>query len=252
MSSMHPIRREPHHVEVTGRRWISEHVFEITLTRPEGFSFRAGQSIRVRCMETERAYCLVSSPEDPFLALCILHLPQGKVSSYLAAIEPGSVIEFTGPHGDFAFIPSTREKVFVATGIGIVPFVSMVRSGVRDFMMVHGVSSPQELYYEDFFEKNGVKFVQCVPQASFQEGGKQSPFPGSVTDYLARELPRGEYDFYLSGDEAMVLDVYSVVDELFLGSRVYSEIFFSRSMGQWQNRKPPVAAEGSGPTGRVR
>ncbi len=114
------------------------------------------------------------------------------------------------------------------------------------------MSSPQERYYEDFFEKKGVKFVQCVPQASFQEGGKQSPFPGSVTDYLARELPRGEYDFYLSGDEAMVLDVYSVVDDLFLGSRVYSEIFFSRSMGQWQDRKPPVAAEGHGPTGRVR
>ena len=137
MSSMHPIRREPHHVEVMDRRWLSNQVFEVTLTRPEGFSFRVGQSIRVRCMEKERDYCLVSSPEDPFLALCILRLPQGKVSSYLAAIEPGSVIEFTGPHGDFVFIPSTREKVFVATGIGIVPFVSMVRSGVRNFMMLH-------------------------------------------------------------------------------------------------------------------
>ena len=252
MSSMHSIRRESHRVELMDRRWLSEQAFEITLKRPEGFSFRAGQSIRVRCLEAERDYCLVSSPEDPFLALCILHLPQGKVSSYLAAIEPGSEIEFTGPHGDFSFIPSTREKVFVARGIGIGPFVSMARSGVRGFTLLHGVSSPHELYYEDCFEKSGVRFIPCVSKGALQGHGGQGPFSGSVTDYLARELPRGEYDFYLSGDEAMVLDVYSVVDDLFLGSRVYSEIFFSRPMGQWQKRKHPVAAEGSGPTGRVR
>ena len=117
--------------------------------------------------------------------------------------------------------------------------------------MVHGVSSLDELCYDDLLEKNGVNYVPCVPQASSRGGGRQSPFPGSVTDYLARELPRGEYDFYVSGDGAMALDVYSVVDDLFLGSRVYSEIFFSRSMGQWQSRKVPVAAEESGSTGRV-
>ena len=252
MSSMHSIRGESHRVQLVDRRWLSKQAFEIKLKRPEGFSFRAGQSIRVRCMKTERDYFLVSSPEEPFLALCILHQPQGKISSHLATIEPGSVIEFTGPHGDFAFIPSTREKVLVATGIGIVPFVSMVRSGVRGFTVLHGVSSPHELYYEDCFEKSGVRFVPCVPKGSLQEQGKQGPFPGSVTDYLAGELPRGEYDFYLCGDEATVLDVYSVVDDLFLGSRVFSEIFFSRPMGQWQKLKPLVAAEGSGPTGRVR
>jgi benzoate/toluate 1,2-dioxygenase reductase subunit len=252
MSSMRSIRRESQRVELKSRRWLSNQVFEIELKRPEGFSFRAGQSIRVRCTETERDYFLVSSPDEAFLTLCILLSPQGKVSSCLAATEPGSVIEFTGPHGDFAFVPSTREKVFVATGIGIAPFVSMVRSGVEGFTVLHGVSSPHELYYEDCFDRRGVRYVPCVPKGSFQECGRQGLFPGSVTDYLAGELPRGEYDFYLCGDEAMVLDVYSVVDDLFLGSRVYSEIFFSRSLGQWQNRKPLVAAEGSGPTGRIR
>ena len=210
------------------RRWLSKQVFEITLKRPEGFSFRAGQSIRIRCMETERDYCLVSSPEDPFLVLCILHLPQGKVSSYLASAETVTAIEFSGPHGYFTFRPSDREKVFVATGIGVVPFVSMVRSGVRDFTMLHGVSSPQELYYEDCFERSGTRFVPCIPKGSFQERGKQGPFPGRVTDYLRGQLPRGEYDFYLCGDEDMVSDVNSVVDDLFPSSRVYPEIFFCR------------------------
>ena len=41
MSSMHPIRREPHHVDVMDRRWLSNQVFEVTLKRPEGFSFRS-------------------------------------------------------------------------------------------------------------------------------------------------------------------------------------------------------------------
>ena len=104
-------------VQLMDRRWLSKQTFEITLKRPEGFSFRAGQIIRIRCLETEKDYCLALSPEEPFLTLCILDMPQGKVSSYLAAIEPGSPIEFTGPHGDFTSIPSTREKVFVATKI---------------------------------------------------------------------------------------------------------------------------------------
>lgn len=231
MSSMHSIRRETHRVELMDRRWLSKQVCEIKLKRPEGFSFRAGQSIRVRYMETERDYCLVSYSEDPFLALCILHLPRGKVSSYLASADTGTAIEFTGPHGYFTFRQSDRDKVFVAEGIGVVPFVSMVRSGVRDFTMLHGVSSPQELYYEDCFERSGARFVPCVPGDSLKERGKQGPFPGSVMDYLGGELPRGEYDFYLCGSKGMVGDVHSVVDDLFPSSRVYPEIFFSRDIG---------------------
>ena len=48
---------------------------------------------------------------------------------------------FTGPHGYFTFRDFRLKPVFVATGTGIAPFVSMVRAGAKGFIVLHGVST---------------------------------------------------------------------------------------------------------------
>ena len=201
--------------------------FEVRLSRPAGFSFRAGQHIRLRSQGLERDYSLITGPGEAPLAICIRHVPEGALTAYLASLEPGSELLFTGPHGRFTFRPSDRPPIFVATGTGIAPFASMARAGVRDFLLVHGVREAEELYYEALFRGAATEVVYCLTGCGPEKSPRPDAFFGRVTAYLEANLARRAYDFYLCGREEMIRDVTLLVDEAFPGSRVYSEIFFS-------------------------
>jgi ferredoxin-NADP reductase len=213
-------------------RWLSAHTFELRLARPEGFAFRAGQHIRLQAKGLERDYSLTSGPEDTPLALLIRHVPEGALSPFLASLEPGAEIAFSGPRGHFVFRPSDRPAVFVATGTGIAPFSAMVRSGVRDFLLLHGVRAVEDLCYEDLFRTAAGEVVPCLTGQGSGKSPRPGAFPGRVTAYLEGKLAPGAYDFYLCGREEMIRDVTLLVDESFAGSRVYAEIFFSAPIAQ--------------------
>ncbi len=207
--------------------WLSANTFELRLARPEGFAFRAGQHIRLHSQGLERDYSLTTGPEEAPLGLCIRHVPGGGVTPALASLEPGEELTFSGPRGHFAFRPSDRPAVFVASGTGIAPFAAMVRSGVRGFLLLHGVREPDELYYENLFLDAAAEVVPCLTGHGTGKSPRTDAFSGRVTAYLESQLPRKEYDFYLCGREEMIRDVTLLVDEAFAGSRVYAEIFFA-------------------------
>jgi benzoate/toluate 1,2-dioxygenase reductase subunit len=207
--------------------WLSSNTFELRLARPDGFVFRAGQHVRLQSQGLERDYSLTSGPEEAPLALLIRHVPGGALTPFLASLEPGAEIAFSGPRGHFAFRPSDQPSVFVATGTGIAPFSAMVRSGVRDFLLLHGVREPEDLAYEDLFRSAAGEVVPCLTGCGPGPPQRREAFSGRVTDYLEAKLPRRAYDFYLCGREEMIRDVTLLVDEAFPGSRVYAEIFFS-------------------------
>ncbi len=217
---------EPFGVELLSRRWLSDITFEIELTRPPSFEFYPGQSIRVVHQQLERDYSIVSDPSVPTLALCIRNVQDGSLTPLLATAKIGSGISFTGPHGYFTFRPAQRPPVFIATGTGVAPFVSMVRSGVKGFTLLHGVRGPSELYYESLFRTATKSYVTCLSGSTLDSPEPEDVFQGRVTDYLERNLPPGIYDFYLSGRIEMVRDVTHLVDERFSGSLIYTEIFY--------------------------
>ena len=161
--------------------WLSANTFELRLARPEGFAFRAGQHIRLRSEGLERDYSLTSGPEESPLTLLIRRVPEGALTPYLVSLEPGSEIEFSGPRGHFAFRPSDRPAVFVATGTGVAPFSAMVRSGVRGFLLLHGVREPEDLYYEGLFQSAAAEVVTCLTGRGGGERCRSDVFPGRVT-----------------------------------------------------------------------
>jgi ferredoxin-NADP reductase len=116
--------------------------------------------------------------------------------------------------------------VFVATGTGIAPFVSMARSGVGGFVLLHGVRTSADLYYERIFRAAAGSYVPCLSRGSAVSCVRHEVFFGRVNEYIEGHLPRRGYDFYLSGRGEMIRDVTLLVDDLFPDSRVYSEIFF--------------------------
>ena len=213
-------------VELLQRRWLTKNAFEIELTRPSELVFKAGQTICFIHESTQRYYSLLSSPDDPTLSLCVYYVPRGSFSPVLANADIGTHFNLTGPHGYFVFKRSERAPIFVATGMGVAPFVSMGRSGVTDFILLHEVESAEDLYFQDLFYKIASKYVPCLPGISTADALPPGAFSGKAADYLKQKLPPANYDFYLCGEREMTSDVTLLADEHFPGSYVFKEVFF--------------------------
>lgn len=212
--------------ELIGRRWITERTFEVELRRPSGFDFSSGQNISFHHKGVQRYYSLISTPSDRVLELCIQKIPGGVFTPFIAEAEVGSVFEITGPYGYFTFRPSERPPVFVATEIGVAPFLSFARSGVRGFILIHQALREEELYYRDVFQKAASAYVPLT--ADKKKGGPEDGelSPSDVIAYLSSRLPIRTYDFYLCGRQEMIRDVTLFADERFPGSMVFTEIFY--------------------------
>lgn len=211
--------------EVLQLRWLSDNAFEIELTRPPALEFVPGQSVCLIHESHERYYSIISTPEDSTLTLCVHHVPRGRLAPALAAAEIGASFPITGPHGYFTFIPSGRTPVFVATGTGIAPFVSMGRCAVADFILLHEVESATDFYYQDLFRKIAASYTPCLA-APAVAGSSPGIFHGSAADFINKRLAPGSYDFYLCGKREMTSQVTLLVDEQFPGSNVFREVFY--------------------------
>ena len=212
--------------ELVGRRWLSESAFEIELSRPENFHFTAGHTIQLINQSEKRYYSIASAPDDPTVLLCVNFIEKGYFSSLLASAEIGFKLELSGPHGYFTFSQSPRPPVFIATDTGIAPFVSMARSGLKGFTLLHGARHAGELYYQDLLRQSAHQYLPINWAISDQDHVSSDQFHGKMVDLLEQHLKPERYDFYLCGWQKMIKDVTHLVDDRYPGSHLYTEVFF--------------------------
>ena len=213
----------PHTASLEDRKWLSKKTFEISLRPPPGFKFKPGQRVSLNLDQHERDYSIASAPQESKLMLCIRNVSGGKLSNYLGTADIGASLSMGGPFGYFTYKSSVRPAVFVATGTGVAPFRSMARSGVCGYTLLHGVSSPADLYYASLFQQGADTYIPCLSDA---QNLQADYFQGTVTQYLARQFKSGSYDFYLCGRREMIRDVTLLIDERFPNSLVYTELFY--------------------------
>jgi benzoate/toluate 1,2-dioxygenase reductase component len=208
---------------ILGRRWLSPTTFELTLERPAGFDFQPGQRVRLRSGPNERDYSIAAAPGDPDVVLCIRRVADGEVSAWLSAAGIGTELCCSGPHGYFTFKPSPRPAIFVATGTGVAPFVSMARAGTKGFTLLHGVKRAEDLFYRGLLSASAQRYIACLSE---EAPADPDVLAGRVTRHIEGQVPPGACDFYLCGRSEMIRDVTWLIDDRFPGSRVYSEIFY--------------------------
>jgi ferredoxin-NADP reductase len=213
-------------VRVSGRKWLAEHTFELRFDRPPGFAFLPGQKLKLFHNGIERIYTLTNTSQDHELAICVRHIPHGKMSPVLARAPKGQIFHLSPAFGFFLLQPTRRPAVFVATGTGIAPFVAFARSGARGFDLLHGVRSAEELYYHDLLAACARSFIPCLSRIPASQTQWPRTFCGRVTDYLGKELALADYDIYLCGRGEMVRDAMRIIDRRFPSARVFTETFF--------------------------
>lgn len=128
-----PIRQKKTPFTVASVARENETVVTVRLAPPEGrsFQYKAGQFVYLRFLDgipgpEEHPFTLSSSPSEETISVTAKDL--GDFSGALTAVQTGAPALIDGPYGIFRSdkVSPDRPLVFIAGGIGITPFLSML------------------------------------------------------------------------------------------------------------------------------
>ncbi|PIS40888.1 MAG: hypothetical protein COT26_00880 [Candidatus Kerfeldbacteria bacterium CG08_land_8_20_14_0_20_43_14] len=146
-------------------RFISARVLELSVARSNSRSFPdflPGQYATLsfplhQKLRGERSFSIASSPTDSSVWRFGIKI-FGRYTSALQDLRPGEPVMVGGPFGKFSFDQfKDQSAVFLAGGIGITPFVSMIRWATNkklsnDLTLFYSVRSLADApYREDFY-----------------------------------------------------------------------------------------------------
>ena len=94
---------------------------------------------------------------------------------------------------------------------------------MKDALLLHGVSTPDQLIYRHLLEPCLRAYLPCISSPFDARGSLKGAFAGRVTTYLETMLAPDAYDFYLCGQRVMIKEVTALIDDRFDGSRVFIE-----------------------------
>lgn len=210
------------------RKDLNPYLWVMKLKPEIDFPFKAGQYITIGVDGLERAYSIVSAPDEPLIELFIelVPPPDGNLTPVLHKLRVGDTVSMRPrAKGMFTLETKVRNHVLVATVTGIAPYVSMLRTYLRDnnasnyrFYVLHGGSYRDELIFRDEIERIAAarpKEVYYVPTLSRPKEernlgwkGEVGRVNGIVEKYLGLfGLDAGETVIYTCGHPGMIVDV---------------------------------------------
>lgn len=151
-----------------------------------------------------RTFTIASSPLDQTLSLGVkFYNPASLYKQSLLLLKPGDHVTATHVAGDFTLPRDLAKPVlFVAGGIGITPFISMIRHQIatntmRDIVLLYFASSSDELAYRPLLDEAGKHGLTVVYFTDPEARLDSQTLMSTVPDIALRRA-------YISGPPAMV------------------------------------------------
>jgi ferredoxin--NADP+ reductase len=224
--------------------------------------FKAGQYFTAGIVAEDkiwhRPYTVASPPDvagSEGYELYVRLVPVVRFTTLLWRLQPGARLQLRGPEGGFTLEPGRLQKhLWVCTGTGIAPFVSMIRQGLLDgisrrAVLVHGVSYASDLSYRkalEEVEQDGSYPLAYVPTVSRPydprnvgwsgRTGRVEKIVGDVCDQ--QDLSAGSTTVSICGNPDMILNVERILmDRRFPEFRVKKELYWpSTPRSEWTMR----------------
>jgi len=211
--------------KVTGRRELTDTTFVLEIER-KGMVFEPGQHLLLGKAGDihHREYSIYSGTNDKTLDVLIREVAEGEVSKTLNRLRAGDELEVQGPLGFFTieeeFLHDGSKFLFVASGTGISPFHSMVKSlpGL-DYQLLHGVRFAEEAY--DRQDYDAERYVACTSR------DEKGDFHGRVTDYIRENDFDKNTHCYLCGNFEMIREAMDLLEQKGIAQdHLHAEVYF--------------------------
>ena len=155
-------------------------------------------------------FTLSSAPHEPLLAITTRYFGD-KSSTFkkaLFAANPGTTFTISDPMGDFV-LPKNADVplVFVAGGIGITPFLSILSelhaaNLTRNAKLLHAVRNEDDIIDTDILKNAGIHTTYIVEDPTSAWGGERGKLTAELI--IGLEQPHPDTLIYMSGPEPLV------------------------------------------------
>jgi len=184
--------------EVIENRHWTDVLFSLKVRAP-ALAFEAGQFVRIALdiggERVARPFSFVNPPQDPLLEFYGVVVPEGPLSPRLERLAAGDRLYVAPNPAGFLVLsevpPFAQSLWLMATGTGIAPFLSMLRTDAlwarfREVILVHAVRHAKELVYQELIREirgarpalKTVTFVSREPHAASLAGR----IPAAIAD----------------------------------------------------------------------
>jgi ferredoxin-NADP reductase len=221
-----------HTTTLTKREEIAEGTMAFHFVKPADFQFRAGQSIDLTLLnppETDaegnsRTFSIASAPFDNDLMIAT-RMRDTALKRVLRKASPGLQVKIDGPGGSFVLHrKSEKPAVFLAGGIGITPFLSIIRQAGNDqsphhMYLFYSNRRPEDAAFLDLLSeatKRNPNFHLIATMTEMDKSHREwKGETGSINkDMLTKHLPSLQGSiYYLAGPPAMIAAMRSMLIE---------------------------------------
>lgn len=220
---------------VSGVEAAAQGTVALRVAKPPGFTFRAGQAVYVALPRakgsdgkgTVRTLSIASAPHEEALLLST-RISESSFKQDLQQLSNGAEIQIEGPYGDLVLHEdATRPAVFIAGGIGITPFRSMILDAIE-----RGLAHRLVLFYSNRTPESAAFLTELTTRAAAHpnfvivpmmtdSGPANAAWRGERGALTRERLVQYAGDiaapvYYIAGPPAMV----SAMESLLLGASV--------------------------------
>lgn len=197
----------------------------------------------------QRPYSVANAPHEvgEGYEVYVRRVEGGLFTPLLFDLQVGQSMSLKGPKGKFTLHPSEADtQLYISTGTGIAPFVSMMKSLLiegrpRRTVLIQGVSYPCDLSHRDLLQgwsESGLYPLIYEPTVSRHAEAKSRGWAGRagrteavLGDILREHAIAPESTIaYLCGNPGMVREAEAVLSKHGFGqSRVKKELYWTKT-----------------------
>ena len=215
------------------RTEVAEGTTAFIFERPAGFDFTAGQFMTLvlpKPLHTDaegnrRVFSIASPPQETGTLWVATRMTGTALKRSLAEMPLGTPVELAGPAGSFTLHSDlSQPAVFIAGGIGITPFRSLVQDAVHRHLphqitLIYSNRTPEGAAFQEEFAQLAQTYRQFTYLPTMTQPDKsRQPWDGERR-YVNADFLRSYIKdiatpiFYLAGPPGLVTGIAKVVIE---------------------------------------
>ena len=206
------------------RQTVAEGTQMFRFDKPQGFAFKPGQALDLilpgdgddQHSHRRHTFSIVTAPHEDSLAIATRMRPDSRFKNALAALPDAASLQIEGPFGSLILHKkSSRAAVLIAGGIGITPFMSMLRhaahtQGEQELVLLYSNRRPEDTAFLaelQTLEKQHRKFRLLATMTDMGQSGQAwSGATGLIDAAFIQRVAKGLPDpvYYVSGPPLLV------------------------------------------------
>ena len=214
---------EDQKVKIIEVKEVADFTKSYVLEKPENFKYLAGDHGYIELSpDNGKPFSLVSSPHENLIEFATIIRDSSKWKQELNNKKAGDELILSGPYGKFGYQEHEKDIVFIAGGIGITPFMSIMRYLTEEnkdtkVTLLYSNKTLKRTAFKDEIDSlanknDNIKVIYTMTEDESYDGNK-----GRIDSNFIKENVENlkEKTWYVAGPPKMVVVMNSILKEEF-------------------------------------